>query len=390
MKNFFYLLIFLSITYIGCESTPPAGSIKGTITTADGTPISGATAQNESGANSISNESGEFLLSGLSSGTKRILISKRGIITPKLIDVEIPVDKGIAIDITVDTSEIPNISWLPVKKGTYPFNAYGNNYTKQVSNDFQIMKFEVTNKQYIAFLEEALLTGNARVIIAQRKFDVDKKLVLDKNDKILLKLAIDDVANAYTENLMETSQINYNNGKFSVPAILENHPVAGVSWIGAQTFADFYGFRIPTIEEWSAAAWGNDMNYWNDKLSSDYVNLENTGDPGEIDPNPNQERPSNYNWVSYGSHTTPVGLYSGGTYKKDEYVFKTKNAKSPVGAYDMIGNVCEFIKYEYNDGYWIYIAGLSFYEGAFLYPRVFNQARSESVTFMNCGFRCAK
>ena len=54
------------------------------------------------------------------------------------------------------------------------------------------------------------------------------------------------------------SQIVYSGGTFSVRSRdgydMSNHPVVEVSWYGATTFCNYYGFRLPTEWEWQAVA----------------------------------------------------------------------------------------------------------------------------------------
>ncbi|RMF07382.1 MAG: hypothetical protein D6762_07665 [Candidatus Neomarinimicrobiota bacterium] len=101
-----------------------------------------------------------------------------------------------------------------------------------------------------------------------------------------------------------------------------NHPVTGITWVGATSFANYYGLRLPTSEEWEKTARGiNDWSYWNGlgMADSNATNFLNSGDP-------------------FDNGTTPVGFYDGtlhGTYQ-------TQDAPSDYGAYDMDGNVAEW------------------------------------------------
>lgn len=89
------------------------------------------------------------------------------------------------------------------------------------------------------------------------------------------------------------------------------YPVIFVSWNDAFTFCEWREARLPTEAEWEKAA------KW------DYMNQKTVLHPwGEETPN--------LEWVNYrGQDTERVGMFAGG--------------KSPVGAFEMAGNVYEWV-----------------------------------------------
>lgn len=104
----------------------------------------------------------------------------------------------------------------------------------------------------------------------------------------------------------------------------ENHPVVQVSWYDAVAFCQWLtqksgiAFRLPTEAEWEKAARGTDGRIypW-----------------GDEPPNP-----SLLNYDDNVGGTTPVGSYPDGV--------------SPYGAYDMEGNVWEWVSDWYSDDYY--------------------------------------
>ena len=179
---------------------------------------------------------------------------------------------------------------------------------KEVHLDaFNIDTYEVTNKQFKSYilsgkrmLPYAWMSNGYAIAEDQLKMlDVEK----------LRKMATDVFA------------VGIDTRKMSKPALLaamleqqgmlDNFPVTGVNWFAAKEFCAWRQARLPTEAEWEKAArgpdgfeypWGND---WDPKIT-------NTGDDGEWD-----------------EGMAPIGSYP-------------KN-KSPYGAYDMSGNVWEWV-----------------------------------------------
>jgi iron(II)-dependent oxidoreductase len=149
-----------------------------------------------------------------------------------------------------------------------------------------------------------------------------------------------------------------------------NHPVTGVCWSDAKTYADWKGLRLPTEAEWEYAARGGleGMNY----------------------PNGNEMDSALANYYTTQGHPLKVGSYPVNGY----------------GLYDMSGNVVEWVWDFYDDGYYLVsplenprgplygkqhcIRGGGWRSGRGCCSVHFRQSLRTYWVDFNVGFRCAR
>ncbi|MBI71903.1 MAG: hypothetical protein CMG61_00335, partial [Candidatus Marinimicrobia bacterium] len=107
------------------------------------------------------------------------------------------------------------------------------------------------------------------------------------------------------------SKISYN-GIFEVQEGNVNHPVTGVTWFGAWAFATYYGMEVPDQYEWEKAARGNTGYQWP------------FGDNFSINQNGNTVE-SNFTFHTLGGPTTPIGFFNGDTYQCNDNIGFTEH-----------------------------------------------------------------
>lgn len=221
--------------------------------------------------------------------------------------------KTITLDDDPIMAIIPeDIELIKIPSGAYSSGEGG--IEKYIEYDYMMMKYPVTNVQYIEYLKEIFMNENVNITsqsvtgpYAGDEFwptsinefvdfdDTDSRIGFNPPDEFVIKL-----------NWFDGQKESY-----------KNHPVTEVTWFGANAFAKHYGMRLPTKEEWEKAARANSKNNypWGNTLSPSYVNYKDSGD-------------------KYDNGTTPVGYYNG--------LENTNNSYSPYGIYDMAGNVWEW------------------------------------------------
>jgi len=231
---------------------------------------------------------------------------------------------------------------------------------------YAIGKYEITNQQYCDVLNWAhhpsrqylrtstntLWAGSGDVYAIG-----GTALVLDFNDA---EIDIRYVGGEFVPRSLT--------GAGSVSYSMASHPVQGMSWYGAVCYLNWLseiagltpvydtgtwaanfsndGYHLPTEAQWERAAAWDGTKHWiygftSDTLTSkDRVNF--------MDANPNWVNPLGLVAEPFSS---PVGWFNGVNVSPNGSV-QTQNSVSPIGAYDMSGNILEWCHDWYDAAYY--------------------------------------
>lgn len=256
------------------------------------------------------------------------------------------------------------VEMVRVPAGTFHMGALGDGETMpirevSITHDFLLDKYEVTNTLFCKVINYLIDLG---------EFKADKDTVRTTKTGQYRMVLSDDEPYYHQFGV-----------KFQAPHMVpipgrENHPVVGLSWLGALEFCnglsrleglapaygeisargqvecnwDANGYRLPTEAEWEYAARGGDRQVaypWGDAIDPSIANYRESNHPFAA------TTPLKFFWDSWkkGGPTTPVGYFNGEAHDG----FRTRSNASAFGAYDMAGNVSEWCwdVYIYGNGY---------------------------------------
>ena len=295
----------------------------------------------------------------------------------------------------VGTSEPPIIqtgvdvdSWALIPRGAFPMGQH--DHLTMVDYDYEMMVTDVTNQQYADFLNKAFEEGSmlkigavemeagevisfhegvSRYYPAEPFYGYEHEEEIKAGDKLIIP---------FEEGLR--LEFDQENQKFSAIPAYANHPMTMVTWFGADSYCQYYGWRLPSEIEWEKSARGPELIDehglpfpWGEEIEGNQANYYSSFDLFE---------------KVYGKlgNTTPVGFYNGLTY--DGYM--TKKAVSPYGLYDMAGNVWQWMGDDYPDQHYRYLRGGSFYSYAVDLRVWKNNSAHPNYYSPQVGFRCAR
>tara|TARA_Y100001968_G_scaffold140611_1_gene128638 strand:- start:276 stop:1304 length:1029 start_codon:yes stop_codon:yes gene_type:complete len=229
------------------------------------------------------------------------------------------------------------MDFVTIPEGVY--YAPGSNQNNFVDS-YEIGKYEVTNQQYLIYLNNAISSGavwEGDCIESSGNSCINGFYFFD-NEMYEKTFFILDNPRDYEIDEYYFGRFEYINEEFVINNIdYLDHPVVFVSWYGANHFAQYNGYRLPTYDEWIRAGRGTTYSWWpwTTGGSDNYLKLNSL--------NSDYNLPDDF-IMPFPDGTTPVGYYNG-------INIGTLDGISSMGCYDIIGNVWEWISNPivYND-----------------------------------------
>jgi formylglycine-generating enzyme len=257
---------------------------------------------------------GSYTFTVISNGIFTLTPSKTGYsFTPPSIQVTVNgTDMTVSDFTSLKTHDEPGITFVSIPGGTFKMgDSQGEGSSDELPvhlvsvNGFKMSIFEITNKQYCAYLNAAKETGDITATVLSvtgARGDSSGQEYINLSGNF----------DAYNK-----CWITYSNNTFSVISARENWPVDYVTWYGAKAFALYYGLDLPTEAEWEYACRGGRQYRYGTDDGTLNTKKANYLDNGIV-------------------HPVDVGMY----------------LQNPFGLYDMSGNVYEWCHDWYEQSYY--------------------------------------
>ena len=270
----------------------------------------------------------------------------------------------------VDTGVDPS-SWVTVPAGEFLWGQFDEE--AEVDHDFDIMVTHVTNTQYAEYLTAQLAAGTIRIdgghVVGHYPGDVFHGA---RHEKEIPEGDYPHVALRADGSRIVVAP----DGGTTIVDGYVNHPVTMVTWFGARAYCESVGGRLPTEKEWEKAARGTEDNRpfpWGDELEKNRANYYSSTDIFE-------------KVAGRRGDTTPVGFYNGNTYEG----FATLSNASPFGAYDMVGNVWQWMGDVREGTHDRYLRGGSMRDHAYVLRIWSRNSARPDYEGPSIGFRCVR
>ena len=236
------------------------------------------------------------------------------------------------IDIVQLVSIIINgftVDFVLIPEGIY--YAPGSNENNFVES-FEIGKYEITNQQYLVYLNNAVSSGAVWEgdCIDSFGHSCINGFYFSENEMFEKTFFVLDDPREYEIDQYFYGRFDFVNGEYVIDDIdYLNHPVVFVSWYGANHFAQYNGYSLPTYDQWMRAGRGTSYSWWpwTTGGSDNYLKLNSL--------NTDYNFPNDF-VMPFPDGTTPVGYYNG-------INIGTLDGISSMGCYDIIGNVWEWV-----------------------------------------------
>ncbi|MDP1880863.1 MAG: SUMF1/EgtB/PvdO family nonheme iron enzyme [Parachlamydiaceae bacterium] len=249
-------------------------------------------------------------------------------------DQDIHVHKEISLKKNLPSHQFVNVPGGVAIVGD-PFTDSHQNErpAKQINiPEFSIGVYPVTNQEFAAWVTQEIVNKNFQIDISKPGH------IFDREGQLICKTT---EANPLSQLTIKPLPTN-NQVLIEVLNDKELYPVINVTWFGASAYCKSHGGRLLSEYEWEKAA-GMTIS----KDGSIGTRYKYGFGKNEIDRTwANYRDPSRIRDSSLVL-TNPVGFYNGVNQLpvtlQERSITKTNDAKSPVGAYDMSGNVWEWV-----------------------------------------------